>query len=313
MGKNPSKNYGILDEIEKWLDTNSEIFNDIFDEWTNFNVIQKKKTPKQEFNCNNCGKCCYCDDFWIYCYASDIKDWLEEKRYDIICSLFPMIDQTGNIGYGFPSQKAFIEKINEIFESKELDQTIKNAFKKIRDVIKKLNTNFNENSDYCIYYNPNVEKHCIIHDIAPFSCQAYPYEHSIFSDAIIPKELSKKYGKIGDENEIESPLCPEESFSLDNKLDSVQCSDDNILAVLIDKVNYLSSTIYEKEFENDPEFDITALLLEFFYSKIKFPAKNKPKLNENFNGSNSQNREEEKKSDAKIVKMSFRSDKSSKK
>ncbi|MHA1820183.1 MAG: hypothetical protein ACTSVC_06905, partial [Promethearchaeota archaeon] len=195
------KNYSredVMEELQEWLDLNSEIFNDILEEWQKHEIIKPHQNATQEFKCNHCGSCCYLDDYWVYCYASDIISWMEsdEQRYDILCTLFPTIDEDGNVGYAIPSQRAFHEKIIEIFESKDIHPSVKNAFKRIREVVKIVNPSFNPNSDYCLYYNPNVKEHCMIYDVRPFFCQSYPYEFSNFTKIEIPKELQDKYVQL---------------------------------------------------------------------------------------------------------------------
>lgn len=298
MGKKDNRQE-ILDEIDYFLDSHSEIFNNIREEWEHYNVI-KPIDGEQDFKCNDCGNCCSCEEFWIYTYALDFSRWLEEERYDILCSLFPMIDEEDHIGYGFPSQRVFLEKIQEIFEDKTMEQSVKNAFKRIKDTITRFNSSFDANSDYCIFYNPKLEKHCMIYETRPFSCRTYPFDNKNFSRIDIAKELEEKYGLENDTGNVDI-MCPPECFSQKDPKKPTKCSDEDLYSVMVDKVNYLTSTILEDEFD----YDVTTLLLEAFSSQVHIP--------HNKNKSDSiEDNMDKKKNDSNIVKMTFVPDSSKK-
>ncbi|MHA1729065.1 MAG: YkgJ family cysteine cluster protein [Promethearchaeota archaeon] len=264
----------IEDQIYNWIDANTEIFNEIREDFEEHDVIRTVNNPPN-FKCNDCGNCCRLDKFWIYCYATDINRWLKEKCYGILCSILPMTDENDNVGYGFSSQKDFMMKINEILKYKNTSPFVKNAYNNIRRFIKNFNTEFNSNSEYCIFYNPKIKKHCLIQETKPFSCRAYPFDHLIFSELSIPDKLSQKYitTKSSDDK---FPMCPSECFNSITSKSKNKVSEKFIKNVLLDKVNYLSSTLIEDKIN----LDITDLLLKVFSSEIKLSRRKKNEKNE---------------------------------
>lgn len=307
----PKEEIALNDQIEEWKNVHSEVFIDMLNEWKEHEVIKKVENPAQDFKCNNCGECC---KFSPDVYASDVSDWLEDERYDILCAIFPMVDENENITYGLPTKRMLFEKVQEIMEEKSLDNKIKNAYKRILNAIKQNNTDFDNYSDTCIYYNAKIEQHCLIHDIAPFSCQAYPYDNPIFTKTIIPEVLSKKYGKTEGSEELteELPLCPAECFSKGDSSLHTDCSHDDLSAVLLDKINYLSSSVLE----NKLNIDISAIFAQLYSSKIKNTKKRLEKTNSSGNEKQSIGKKISKPKNGsesgKVVKMSFGPKKSKK-
>jgi Fe-S-cluster containining protein len=255
-----------LDEIYEWIDGNAEIFNNILDEWMENKVVTKvansQQNTQQEYSCNHCGKCCFTADI----YALDISNWINDERFDIICSILPMSDEDDEdekITFAFPNQKEFIDNIHDILDDNSAPPIVKTAFKRIEEIVKFVNPGFNPNSEYCIYYNPNKKEHCMIYDLRPASCRAYPFDLPLFTDVKIPDNLSDKYGLTEDPNEIEV-ICPVECFSKKSHKLPTNCTEDDLNSVLVDKVNFLANSIIEEP----ADFD---LMLEYFTKKLKTP------------------------------------------
>lgn len=261
-----SRKIELLDHIQEWLDIHAETFNAMIEEWEKYNVISKVDNPVQAFECNHCGKCC---QYSVDVFPSDMQCWLDEERYDILCSIFPFIDENDNLMYGLPQQRDFFDKIDAIMHSRRFSKQEKNAYNKVKNIVKAVNPGFSSTNDYCIYYNPNVEKHCMIYETRPFACQVYPYELSMFTEIEIPDEISDKYGKTEGAKQLqdEDPMCPNECFSNFEKNLPTECDDDDIYAVLIDRINYLSSTLVYKEIG----IDIISLMLEVFAADLRKP------------------------------------------
>lgn len=261
-----SRSEELIDEIDDWLDTHSEVFNEIKKDWEEHHMVQPVEHPQQDFACNHCGNCCC---FSAEVFPSDIQCWLDEKRYDILCAVFPYTDENGDFIYGFPTQDEFHSRINEILEDKSIQDVEKKAFIKIRDVIKAINSGYDPSSKYCIFYNPKEDKHCMIYDTRPFSCQVYPYELSIFTKTVIPKEMTDTYGYTEDFKELSSelPMCPKECFSNYDYHQPTRCSEDDVYAVLLDKVNFLEFSVAK----NQEKEDIISCIIEAYSPRIRFP------------------------------------------
>ncbi|MHA1339024.1 MAG: YkgJ family cysteine cluster protein [Promethearchaeota archaeon] len=286
----------LIEKIEEWLEMHSEVFNEIKEDWLQNSVVKPVENPQQKFKCNHCGNCC---KFSPEIFPQDIICWLEEKRYEIICSIFPFYDENENITMGFPTQDDFSMRMEEIFKDPNISNEEKNAFKRISDAIRNLNPGFSQSSEYCIFYNPDQEKHCLIYETRPYSCQVYPYELPNFVKIEIPESLSNKYAKteinlldskIGSGKENKQPqspdisnstpsnfeiLCSADCFSKKNPFLPTECSDDDILAVVIDRANYLETTL----FPSDDILDILSSFIELFWSKIKVKHKSQVKKN----------------------------------
>jgi Fe-S-cluster containining protein len=232
-------------------------------------MVQAVDNPVQDFNCNHCGKCCC---FSAEIFPSDITCWMDENRLDILCALFPYNGENEEILYGIPVQNDFHERINEILEDKSIQEVEKKAFSKIREVVKLINPGYDSSSNYCIFYNPKVEKHCMIYETRPFSCQVYPYELSMFTKTVIPKELSEMYGYTEDFDQLTSelPMCSNDCFSKNDPKLPTKCSEDDLYAVLLDKVNFLEFSVTESEEKED----IISCIIEAYASRIKFPKHN---------------------------------------
>jgi Fe-S-cluster containining protein len=264
-----SRGEELMDEIDNWLDAHSEVFNEIKKDWEEYKMVQAVDSPVQEFTCNDCGKCCC---FSAEVFPADITCWFDEMRFDILCALFPYNDENEEIIYGIPTQNDFHERINEILEDKSIQEVEKKAFTKIRDVVKAINPGYDSSSQYCIFYNPKEKKHCMIYDTRPFSCQVYPYELSMFTRTVIPQELSETYGYTEDFKELstELPMCSNDCFSKKDPKLPTRCTEDDLYAVLLDKINFLEFSITESEEKED----IVSCLIESYASRIRFPKQN---------------------------------------
>lgn len=295
-----SRKIEIVDRIQEWLDVHSEIFNEMIEEWEKNDVVKKVDNPEQAFTCNNCGKCC---NYSVDIFASDIQCWLDEERYDILCAIFPFLDDNDNFIYGLPQQRVFFDKIDEIMHSRDVTKQEKNAYNKVKNIVKMVNPGFSPTSEYCIYFNPDVEKHCMIHDTRPFACQIYPYELTNFTKIEIPDNLSEKYGKTESASELEKedPMCPPECFTKGDISIPTNCSDEDLYAVLIDRINYLSSDIINKQFE----VDIISLILEVYVADLKNPRKSKKNLDKNSKKDQKKGSSKKNKDDSNTFTMSF--------
>ncbi len=254
--------------LNNWLDGMMEVYGDILQEWDENNIIKPRENCKAQFKCNNCGKCCDFSDHWVWVYPSDIVSWLKKLNKEEIIPLFlgilfPVQDQEGNIGYGLPSQATIWDKFRDLIRINQKKPEIRDTFQFLLDFLQDFNPGFNKMSNYCIFYNPNREKHCLIHQYRPVQCKSYPYDFPQFCKIDIPEELSEKYGAFPDDME-DLPACPLETFSSD-PTKGVKINEEQIAWVLMEKANYLASTVTQKYHKED----ISDILLELFHEQIK--------------------------------------------
>ncbi|MBD3350376.1 MAG: hypothetical protein GF364_02715 [Candidatus Lokiarchaeota archaeon] len=289
----------LLDKIEAWVDSHSEVFNNIREDWEEYNIIKPVTDARQSFKCNHCGECC---SYSVEVFPLDIIQWLDEHRYDIVCSIFPFVDESEDFYYGFPLQEDFFNKINEILNS-SASKKEKNAYRKIKSSILTLNPGFDKTSNYCIFYNPKQKHHCVIHELRPYSCRAYPFELKNFTHVEIPDDINDKYGETEDKNEDEEPMCPNECFSDNNAKLPTECSDEDIFSVLMDKLNYLSFNVVEPYITED----IISILIKLYANQIRFRKKSSRKKNKKSQkqGKETNKGTKRKIKDSKIYKMSF--------
>ena len=149
-------------------------------------------------------------------HDQNIYTWLKkvdnEKIIPLLLSiLFPVEDMDGIQGFGLPSQKMIVEKFNEIIEKDPPSGIIRKTFKAIINELHKINPNFDNRSEFCIFYNSRSVDHCSIYDHRPVQCKCYPYDYPTFSKIEIPPQLCDQYG-CQDDDEKELPLCPPDAI-----------------------------------------------------------------------------------------------------
>lgn len=257
----------LLEILEVWLESMTEVYNNILRDWQDNQVIHPFPNAQSHFSCNNCGKCCKFDDYWVWVYPTDLQIWLnalkKEKYIPILLGiLFPTEDLDGIFGYALPSQQLISEKFNELLKMKETSKVIKRTLTTILNYLKKMNPSFNPKSEYCIFYNSNSEQHCLIYPYRPIQCNCYPYDYPQFTKVIIPKNLEDKYQKFDDDiNDL--PECTPSAFQGDPKLGIVTTEHERVI-VSQEKANYLTTQI-TPDLQDE---DISDLLLELYHEDI---------------------------------------------
>ncbi|MHA1602764.1 MAG: YkgJ family cysteine cluster protein, partial [Promethearchaeota archaeon] len=212
-------------------------------------------------------------DIWVYPY--DMVQWLKEldnKKYIplFLSALIPVKDMDDIEGVGLPSQKELMEVYDDVLKENTANKDIVNTLKKIKKHLKIINPNFNSESNYCIYYNPNPKKgsgHCCIYEERPIQCRSFPYDYPAFTKIEVPD--------IQESEDIHDlPMCPEDVYSEGSPEDLVKVSDNHLDEVLLEKSNYrMSAVLKDWASENDDwkklmETDIIDLFLEMFHKEI---------------------------------------------
>ncbi|MHA1719387.1 MAG: YkgJ family cysteine cluster protein, partial [Promethearchaeota archaeon] len=150
---NKEKNIELEDYLNTWLDSMMEVYGSILAEWEEYSVVKSVPGAHVKFACNNCGKCCEFKNHWVWVYPSDIVKWLQQLDNENIIPLllgilFPVQDYDDVIGYGLPSQKSLHEKFNEFIKINKKFKQKQDLLRTILKIIKKINPNFDKNSDY---------------------------------------------------------------------------------------------------------------------------------------------------------------------
>ena len=265
---NKEKNIELEDYLNTWLDSMMEVYGSILAEWEEYSVVKSVPGAHVKFACNNCGKCCEFKNHWVWVYPSDIVKWLQQLDNENIIPLllgilFPVQDYDDVIGYGLPSQKSLHEKFNEFIKINKKFKQKQDLLRTILKIIKKINPNFDKNSDYCIFYNSESPQHCLIYEYRPIQCRVFPLDYPQFTAIDIPENLKDKYGTYEDNIE-DVPMCPNETYSNGDPKKGVVVNEEERHLVAMEKSNYLASFV-TKEWQDT---DISEILLELFRKEI---------------------------------------------
>lgn len=264
-----------------WLDSNMEVFGEILQEWEDNEYVKEYPDVDTKFRCNDCGKCCKFSDHSVWVYPYDMVKWLQKidelKWVPLFLSaLFPVEDLDDITGYGLPSQKEITSNYRIMMKENKKDPTIPRTLNAILQNLKQINPSFDENSDYCIYYNHHPSQnsgHCTIYEDRPIQCRVYPNDFPQFSKIEIPGITAKE-----DLNEL--PMCPQETYTGDPRL-GVKITEDELEDIVIEKANYKTTSVIHDWSLEAPDWkeitdaDICDILLQLFHNDIIYLSREK--------------------------------------
>ena len=264
----------IREYFNSWLDAMMSVYGEVLEEWESNQYVQPYPDAQVTFKCNDCGKCCKFEQHDVWVYPSDIVKWLkdyEAKKWIplILSALLPVQDLDKITGLGLPSQKNLTMQYKEIMK-KNKDNTIHQTLQAILDQLKVLNPSYDENSEYCIYYNLNPDKgrgHCSIYEHRPIQCRSYPFDYPQFTKFVIPDNPEKI-------NLADLPQCPPETYTHGNPSQGVLTNDEQRENVTFEKANYRTSSIVHQwakesaDWKELVEEEIGDIILEIFHDGV---------------------------------------------
>jgi len=258
------------DNLEQVLKKLVKVSISIRNEWTNREIIKPLENPEAQFKCTDCGNCCSFEDQFCWVYPSDLREWEKQVTQDefvhlLFGTIFELLDNQGMKGLGLPSQRAIGDIFSSFFEDPLVQEDYKQVCRSILAILKKINTNFNESSNYCIFYDPKASKHCLIYPYRPLQCRTYPFDASWFVRIQIPQDLEKKYPLIEDVDAV--PFCPPNAYVNDPRKGVIITEKERDL-VLQEKVDHFTSIQTQDEMQ---KLNIQMQLLmkhQFFILKL---------------------------------------------
>ena len=191
-------------EIENWLAAHRRVFAEVFVELELNKVVSMDRTVP--FSCNDCGRCCFTEDFGIFVYPADIDRMVGSGAFLPICCVLPEEDEEGHLAYAFPSKREWGDLLQHLMQESSENQDVITAYQQVAAALAQLNPDIEKVDDSCIFYANSLSTHrCLIYNVRPTCCRVYPFDRFAISHLQIPPTLAAQYELLADHATISDP------------------------------------------------------------------------------------------------------------
>ncbi|HMF30402.1 MAG TPA: YkgJ family cysteine cluster protein [Candidatus Lokiarchaeia archaeon] len=253
----------ISSELENWLAAHRQVFAEIYWEMDINKVVTIDRGVP--FACNDCGRCCYTQDFGIFVYPMDIDRMLNAGAFLPLCCLFPQEDEDGHVSYAFPSKIEWFDMMETLEREDPEEHELIAMYKHVSAELTRVNPDLTQKDNSCIFYaNLIPARRCLIYNVRPTCCRVYPFDRFAISRLQVPPALALQYHLIGQQDGAVDPnlYCDPECFQKRGKFKFKQIRTE----ILTDKANAIVNA--HVAVDEEEEMDVSLELLENFWRRI---------------------------------------------
>ncbi len=248
-------------EIKEWLDFNRQVFQNVFQEFEEHQVIQIDRSVP--FACNDCGRCCFTQDMGTFVYPHDIERMINGGAFLPLCCIFPQEDEWGTLSYSIPSKREWQAAMGELPETMQEEPALIKGYLQVDQKLLETNPDLRNLDDSCIFYaNSKSTCRCLIYDVRPTGCRVYPFDRFKISHLQVPPDIGEKY-QILEENpqNYQFLYCDPVCFTQTSNLKYKRIRED----IVADNVNAILSSDVPEEYA---DIDFATELFRTFYPRL---------------------------------------------